>query len=147
MALWIIGIALVVVVGGGLLVLLLAGGMGKAEKRTKRLRYSYSEKAQEAAGKSAPSSPAPISGGPILPEGVKELSAQDEIKSYLGMLDPPANASPGLGVKGPDPKLFGKRLGKKPLKIDRRFIKGKGANMPEAQPPEREDPEPPPATA
>lgn len=104
---------------------------GKEERRTKRMRYSYSEKAQQAAGASSPVSS---------PDSEEEFRRRRPPPNDLAQQEKVLGAAVPFPLKmwgadkmlstadAPNPADFGKRSRKKPLKIDRRFIK----NAPEA---------------
>ena len=126
----VIMIALVIVVGGGMVILLLAGGMGKGKARTPRVRYRYSDGAQNAAGnarRAAAAAPQdsrsdekPGKRANVFTEELTSAGVDEQVLKW---------ASPGIAGKlirgkAPDPSEFGKNIGKKPLKIDRRFAGG-----------------------
>lgn len=112
----IVGLVLMVLVGAAALAVFLARRTGKGEKR-KRARYSYSEKAQQAAGKSL------VPGGPEKLELRPPPVARDGTKELRQAMDGPLVRMIQTTTKRVDASKFGKNIKTTPLKLDRRFLK------------------------
>ncbi len=139
----VIAIAVVVAASG----LLLVQRLRRNRTRPRRMRYTYSEKAQELAGNRPDAGTAAgrveVSLGWDLGQQEREMKSALRSPNLLvarGIAGPLMSMSP----PPPDPKEFGKHLGTSPLKLDRRFLKQK----PKADPPAAKPaPSPAPAAA
>ncbi len=113
----IVGLVLMVLVGAAALAVFLARRTGKGEKR-KRARYTYSEKAQQAAGKSL------VPGGPEKLDLRPPPVARDGTEELREAMDGPLVRMIRTTTKGVDASRFGRNIKTTPMKIDRRFLKG-----------------------
>jgi hypothetical protein len=111
-----LGIVVVVMVGTGLLAVFLVRRLGKGNRR-KRGRYCYSEKAQQAAGKSDGSGGVErvdFRPSPTMSTGAEKLGQ---------VLESPLLNMIRATTKPVDASKFGKSIKTTPMKLDRRFLK------------------------